>query len=77
METGARFESLKKLYSQRGLALDEQGGLSTPGGHSTGRHLEAKWEGEQAVEVMYKSKNPHDLGQVYAIKGGWTSNYAA
>lgn len=76
METGEKFEALRELYSKRGLLLNAEGGLSTPGGHATGQHIAAAWAGSQPTELSYKSKNPHDLPQAYTIKNGWTSNYA-
>ena len=75
METGEKFEALRGLYAKRGLILNAEGELSTPGGYVTGKHIAATWAGVQPIELSYKSKNPHDLPQAYAIKSGWTSNY--
>ena len=75
METGQKFEALRALYAKRGLLLNAEGELSTPGGHATGKHIAASWSGAQPTELSYKSKNPHDLPQTYVIQSGWTSNY--
>ena len=79
MESGAKLESLKKAYLLRGLSLAENGELSTPGGWVTCLHVAAKFDGDNAVEIQYRSKTGiHDSIQTYAVKdGAMVPNYAA
>jgi hypothetical protein len=77
MESGAKFEQMKKAYALRGLTLAENGDLSTPAGWHTGFHVEAKFNGDTLASLSYRSKNgPHDLVQVYSVKdGAMETNY--
>ncbi len=71
MESGAKFESLKKIYALRGLSLAENGELSTPGGWVTCKHVEARFDGDAPVSISYRSKTGiHDAVQTYDVKNG-------
>jgi hypothetical protein len=69
MESGAKFENLKKAYALRGLSLAENGDLSTPGGWVTCLHMEAQFNGDLPTKISYRSKQGiHELIQTYAVK---------
>jgi hypothetical protein len=71
MESGAKFENLKKAYALRGLSLAPSGELSTPGGWVTCLHVEAQFNGDVPTQVSYRSKQGiHDAIQTYAVKAG-------
>jgi len=71
MESGAKFENLKKAYALRGLSLAESGELTTPGGWLTCLHVEAKFNGDTPISISYRSKQGiHDPIQTYSLKDG-------
>jgi hypothetical protein len=71
METGAKFENLKKAYHLRGLTLAENGELSTPGGWLTCIHVDAQFNGDVPTQISYRSKQGiHDAIQVYKVEAG-------
>ena len=71
METGAKFENLKKAYLLRGLTLAENGELTTPGGWLTCLHVDAQFNGDTPTQISYRSKTGiHDAVQVYQVKDG-------
>ncbi len=71
MESGAKFDNLKKIYALRGLNLAENGDLSTPGGWVTCTHVEARFDGDKPVVITYRSKTGiHDAVQTYDVKDG-------
>lgn len=77
MESGAKFEYLKKLYALRGLTLTDNGDLSTPGGWLTAKHVSADFEGDQPKQVVYRSvQGKHDIPQVYeVVQGAMARNF--
>jgi hypothetical protein len=71
METGAKFDHLKKAYLLRGLTLAENGELSTPAGWVTCIHVDAQFNGDVPSQISYRSKQGiHDAIQVYNVKNG-------
>jgi hypothetical protein len=71
MESGAKFENLKKAYLLRGLSLAENGDLSTPSGWLTCTHVEAQFNGDMPTQISYRSKQGiHDAIQVYKVNDG-------
>jgi hypothetical protein len=71
MESGAKFENLKKAYLLRGLTLTENGELHTPAGWLTCLHVGAEFNGDVPTKIQYRSKvGLHDAIQTYDVKDG-------